>query len=131
MEPVITVEVILQLLLFPKYIICASYWHLFSNVHVWVTCAPGTELPPLFFSNFLFAYLFSIRLLFFFIISALFSYFNFYIKQSGYMYKKKLLYKTIGLYVQKNLLYKTIGLYVQKKLLYKTIELYVQKKTSI
>ena len=26
---------------------------------------------------------------------------NFYIKQSGYMYKKKLLYKTIGLYVQK------------------------------
>ena len=31
------------------------------------------------------------------------------------MYKKKLLYKAIGLYVQKKLLYKTIGLYVQKK----------------
>jgi hypothetical protein len=40
---------------------------------------------------------------------------NFYIKQSGYMYTKKLLYKTIGLYVQKKLLYKTIGLYVPKK----------------
>ena len=47
----------------------------------------GITTPFFFFSNFLFAYLFSIKFLYFFIISALFSYFNFYIKQSGYMYK--------------------------------------------
>ena len=56
---------------------------------------------------------------------------NFYIKQQGYMYKKKLLYKTIGLYVQTNFYIKQSGYMYKKKLLYKTIGLYVQKQTSI
>ena len=36
----------------------------------------GTDLPPPFFSNFLFTDLFSIKFLYFFIISYLFPYFN-------------------------------------------------------
>ena len=45
------------------------------------TGARGTDLPPPtpFFSNFLFANLFSIKFLYFFIISSLFSYFNLFV----------------------------------------------------
>ena len=43
------------------------------------TGARGTELPPLFFLNFLFTYLFSIKCLYFFIISSLFPYFNLFV----------------------------------------------------
>ena len=43
-----------------------------------VTGTRGTNLPPL-FSNFLFTNLFSIKFLYFFIISSLFSYFNLFV----------------------------------------------------
>jgi hypothetical protein len=39
----------------------------------------GTDLPPPFFSNFLFTNIFSIKFLYFFIISSLFPYFNLFV----------------------------------------------------
>jgi hypothetical protein len=44
-----------------------------------ITGARGTDLPPPFFSNFLFTNLFSIKFLYFFIISSLFPYFNLFV----------------------------------------------------
>ena len=41
--------------------------------------ARGTDLPPPLFSNFLFTNLFSIKFLYFFIISSLFPYFNLFV----------------------------------------------------
>jgi hypothetical protein len=43
------------------------------------TGARGTDLLPPFFSNFLFTNLFSIKFLYFFIISSLFPYFNLFV----------------------------------------------------
>ena len=43
------------------------------------TGARGTDLPPPFFSNFLFTNLFSIKFLYFFIISSHFPYFNLFV----------------------------------------------------
>ena len=46
---------------------------------VLTTGARGTDLPPPFFSNFLFTNVFSIKFLYFFIISSLFPYFNLFV----------------------------------------------------
>jgi hypothetical protein len=46
------------------------------------TGARGTDLPPPFFSNFLLTNLFSIKFLYFFIISSLFPYFNLFCQYS-------------------------------------------------
>ena len=54
-----------------------------NEFYYWCTCLPfctgarGTGHPP--FSNFLFTNLFSIRFLYFFIISSLFPYFNLFV----------------------------------------------------
>jgi hypothetical protein len=57
-----------------------QYFHVFIIIQMYnaTTGARGTDLPPTFF-NFLFTNLFSIKFIYFFIISSLFPYFNLFV----------------------------------------------------